>query len=149
MDVASKWQAIMLPQNNYKTLLQSKDTNLQNWAGGIYFRNSFMFLLTSMHILYIFTNQTINVEFLVAQMVVITHTALACLLHGTCAGGTAGTCGACTCPSHSGRCFCTSTGRSWWHCGGRSPCSPHSLAHCSGNPKPCPHRHCTLRSPAS
>lgn len=39
-----------------------------------------------------------------------THTAPACPPPDTCAGGTAGTCGACTCPFRSGHCSCRSTG---------------------------------------
>ena len=78
-----------------------------------------------------------------------THTAPACRPPDTCAGDTAGTCGACTCPSHSARCSCRSTGHSWWRCGGRSPCSLHSSTRCNGNPRPCHHRRCTPHCPAS
>lgn len=42
---------------------------------------------------------------------VVTHSAPACPPPDTCAADTAGTCGACTCPFHSGRCSCRSTAR--------------------------------------
>lgn len=78
-----------------------------------------------------------------------TYTALTCPPLGTCAAGTVGTCGACTCPSRSGRCSCRSTGRFWWRCVGRSPCSPRSSTRCNGNQRPCHRTRCTPRCRAS
>lgn len=77
-----------------------------------------------------------------------THTPPACPPGGTCEGGTPGTCGACRCPWGSGpRCGRRSVPL-WWHCGGRTPCSPRSSARCSGSRRPCPRTRCTARSPA-
>lgn len=78
-----------------------------------------------------------------------TYTARACQPLGTCATGTAGICAACTSPSRSGRCSCRRTGRFWWRCVGRSPCSPRSSARCSGSRRPCRRTRCTPRCQAS
>lgn len=81
--------------------------------------------------------------------ILVTYIVPACLLLDTCATGTAGTFGACTCPSHTGHHFCRYTGHPWWHCGGKSLCIPRSSEHCSGSPRPCLHRHCTPHFQAS